>query len=354
MKRLDRYIVHSLVSATLLAWLVVVVLESLFAFLGELGDIGRGYYGWQDAALFILLSSPAKAWQSFPMAVLIGTLLGLGNLAVQNELNAFRLTGCSPARLGVSVLLAGVLMLAFAVPLGEGVAPVANQYATSLRAQAIYADVGVQDDSGFWVRMGSQMIQVSRAETDGSLSGVRIYTLDGQPQMVAASAIATAVHGANGWTLEDVRSTRFAGLDVDAEYQEQTIVTELVDPQLARLLAHRADTYFLPELVRYIDGLDRGGMRVERYRLEFWQRLTAPLTVLAMLMLSVGLVLGPLGRQSVGLRVLAGVLLGLFFKLGSETAAHAGLVYGSEPWVAALLPSMLVFVAAFVLVRRSI
>jgi len=35
-----------------------------------------------------------------------------------------------------------------------------------------------------------------------------------------------------------------------------------------------------------------------------------------------------------------GVLLGLFFKLGSETAA--------------LLPSLLVFVAAVVLVRRSV
>lgn len=354
MSRLDRYIARSLMSATLLAWLVVVALEGLFTLLGELGDIGRGHYGWQDAVRFVLLSLPAKAWQSFPMAVLIGTLLGLGNLSAQGELRAFRLAGCSPVRLGVSVLYAGVLMLILTVPLGEGIAPAASQYATNLRARAIFNDVGVHGDRGFWVRKGQQMIQVGSAETDGSLSGIRIYTLDETPQLVAASAIASAVHNANGWILEDISRTRFSGQGVDVEHLQQVRMTELVDPQLVHLLAQRVATFSLPQLVRYIDGLDRGGMRVDRYRLEFWQRLTAPLAVLAMLLLSVGMVLGPLGRHGVGLRVLVGVLLGLFFKLASDTAAHAGLVYGSEPWFAALLPSLLVFAAAIVLVRRSI
>jgi len=352
-KRLDRYIARSVMSATLLAWLVVVALEGVFTFLGELGDIGRGHYGWQDAMLYVLLSLPAKAWQSFPMAVLIGTLMGLGNLAAQGELNAFRLAGCSPVRLGVSVLLSGVLMLVFVLPVGEGVAPLASQSATNLRARMIFSDVGVQGGNGFWVRKEQQMIQVGRAERDGSLSDIQIYTLDKQPQLVAVSAIARAVHEANGWTLTQVSRTRFDGRKVTAQYRQKVTGAQLVDPQLARLLAQRADAFSLPALMRYIDGLQRGGMRVDHYRLEFWQRLAAPLSVLAMLLLSVGMVLGPLGRQGVGLRVLVGVLLGLLFKLGSETAAHAGLVYGSPAWAAALLPSLLVFAAAVVLVRRE-
>jgi lipopolysaccharide export system permease protein len=353
MKRLDRYIARSVMSATLLAWLVVVALEGLFSFLGELGDIGRGGYGWQDALLYVSLSLPGKAWQSFPMAVLIGTLLGLGNLAAQGELNAFRLAGCSQSRLSISVLLAGMLMLVPVLPLGEGVAPAAMQAATRLRAQAIFAEVGVERGNGFWVHKGQRMIQVGRAEADGSLSDIHIYTLDQPPQLVTASAIARAVHREKGWILEDVRRTRFNGEDVSVEQQETLAGGELVDPQLARLLAQQTGTFSLPELRRYIGGLEQGGMRVDRYRLEFWQRLSAPLAVLAMLMLSVGMVLGPLGRQGMGLRVLAGVLLGLLFKLGSETVAHAGLVYGSEPWVTALMPSLLVFAAAVILMRRS-
>ena len=44
MKRLDLYIGKAVVNATLLAWLVVSVLDALFVLLGELGDIGRGDY----------------------------------------------------------------------------------------------------------------------------------------------------------------------------------------------------------------------------------------------------------------------------------------------------------------------
>jgi len=353
MKRLDRYIARSLLSATLLVWLVVVALEGLFAFLGELGDIGRGSYGWPQAAGFVLLLLPAKAWQAFPMAVLIGTLLGLGNLAAQGELNAFRLAGCSPLRLALSVLFAGVLMLVFAASLGEGVAPTTSQYATGLRTQAIFTEVGMQGGNGFWVRNGRQMIQVRRAQTDGRLSAIRLYTIDETPELVSATAIRTALPVADGWILKQVSRTHFDKQTVHVEHRAEVKVAELIDPHLARLLGRRPDTFSLPELRRYIEGLAQGGMQIERYQLAFWKRISAPIVVLAMLLLSVGMVLSPLGRQGAGLRVLAGVLVGLLFKLGSETVAHAGLVYGGEPWLVALAPSLLVFAAALVLMRRG-
>jgi len=245
-----------------------------------------------------------------------------------------------------------VLVTAFGSLQACRIAPVASQSANSLRAEAIYNDVGVDGGKGFWVRKGQQMIHVGRAEVDGSLSDIEIYTLDEQPQIVTASAIASATHGAEGWTLEEVSRTQFAEQTIDVEALPQVHAMQLVNPQLALLLAHQADTFSLPELLRYIDGLERGGMEVESYRLEFWKRLTAPLAVLAMLLLSIGLVMGPLGRQGPGLRVLIGVLLGLVFKLGNETAAHAGLVYGSAPWVAAVLPSLLVFLAAVSTMRN--
>jgi lipopolysaccharide export system permease protein len=71
-----------------------------------------------------------------------------------------------------------------------------------------------------------------------------------------------------------------------------------------------------------------------------------------MLFLSVSFVLGPLGKQSGGQRVLAGVVLGLVFKLINDITAHAGLVYGMPPWLSAALPSSVVFAAGLLLLRR--
>jgi lipopolysaccharide export system permease protein len=81
MKRLDLYVGRAVLTATLLAWLVVAVLDSVFTLLGQLGDIGRGNYAFKDALAYVLFSLPTHAYQAFPMAALIGTVLGLGNLA---------------------------------------------------------------------------------------------------------------------------------------------------------------------------------------------------------------------------------------------------------------------------------
>ena len=93
--------------------------------------------------MFVLLILPGRAYQSFPMAALIGSLLGLGGLAAQAELEAIRLAGCSPARLTRSVLQTGVVMLLAVVIVGEGWAPAARQLATQLRTSAIFDQIGV-------------------------------------------------------------------------------------------------------------------------------------------------------------------------------------------------------------------
>lgn len=352
MIRLDLYIGKTVAAATLLTWVVVAMLEALFSFLGELGDIGRGNYVLADAVSYVLLTLPGRAYQSFPMAALIGCMLGLGSLAAQMELDAFRLAGCSPARLMRSVLQAGIVMLIVVVALGEGVAPSTHRLAAQLRADAIFDQLAIQRDAGFWVRDGNKFIQVGRSDVDGSLGGLLVFEVGPGPSLVSASSVSRAIYREGHWHLEDIRETVFdeSAIAVRDSRQEQWLT--LMDPQLARLLTRDALTLSLPELRRYIAYLESNGTDVSVYQLGYWQRWTAPLATLAMLLLSVSLVLGPLGKHSVGQRVLIGVVVGLVFKLLYGITAHAGLVYGAAPWLSALLPTALVFMLGLVLMRK--
>jgi lipopolysaccharide export system permease protein len=353
MIRLDRYVAETLLATTLLAWSVIVVLNALFGFLGDLGDIGRGDYGLREAALCALLHMPGGAWQTFPMAVLIGCLMGLGSLATQWELTAFRLAGCSTLRLLRAALQAGAVMLAAALVLGELLAPPASQLAVRLRASALYADVSVQSGAGFWVRDGQRLIRVGNSAADGSLANLSLFDLDDDaPRLRRATAVATARFGDGKWLLEDVRESIFADRSIDVSVSEQGTLERLVPPELAQLLSRDTQTLNLAELQQYIAYLTENGADAAAVRLNYWQRLTAPLAVLAMLVLSVSLVLGPLGRQSVGKRVLIGVLIGLAFKLFNDINAYAGLVFGVPPWINALLPSVLVSAAGLLMLRR--
>jgi lipopolysaccharide export system permease protein len=353
MKRLDLYIGKAVVSATLLAWLVVCVLDALFVFLGQIGDIGRGEYGLADAALYVLLGLPTRAWQAFPMAALIGVSLGLGNLAAQFELDALRLAGCSPYRLAQAVLQAGTLLLLVALLFGEGWAPHSQQLARQLRDEAIYADVSLQRGAGFWVRDGQRFIQVERSEADGGLSGLVIYQLTpgAQLQQVTAAARARPLDG--HWLLEDVSETRFLADRVAVEHRAAVQWPALMDTRLAKLLTRDGDSLSLAELGVYIDYLRRSGSDVRALRMNYWQRLAAPLSAMVMLLLAVGLVLGPLGRRPLGQRLLVAVLAGLLFKLLAGVVGHAALVYGLPPALGALLPSLVVLGGVGIVVLQS-
>jgi lipopolysaccharide export system permease protein len=352
-KRLDLYIGKTLFATIALAWAVVVALEGVFSFLGEIGDIGRGDYALGDAALFTALGLPERAYQVFPMAALIGALLGLGNLSAQSELNAFRLAGCSPRRLTRSVLQTGMVLLLFAVAAGEGWGPGAQQLAQQVRTSAIFDEVAVQRGGAFWVRDGQRLIQVGQSEADGSLSDIAVFQIDSSPRLVSATAVARASYQQGRWYLQGIRESRFANREIDVRSSDKADWDTLMDPRLARLLTRDQRTLALPELRQYIAYLERNGGNVAAYRLGYWQRIAAPVATIAMLLLSVGFVLGPAGQRGVGQRILLGVLVGLGFKLLTETAAHAGLVYGVPPALSAFLPASAVFVAGLALLRRS-
>jgi lipopolysaccharide export system permease protein len=72
-----------------------------------------------------------------------------------------------------------------------------------------------------------------------------------------------------------------------------------------------------------------------------------------MLLLAVGLVLGPLGRRPLGQRLLVAVLAGLLFKLLAGVVGHAALVYGLPPALGALLPSLVVLGGVGIVVLQS-
>src|SRR5438094_6458836 len=63
---------------------------------------------------------------SFPMAMLLASLLAIGRLSDGQEITAMRTSGISLARIAVSVTAAGILVSAMTLVLNEGVVPYAE------------------------------------------------------------------------------------------------------------------------------------------------------------------------------------------------------------------------------------
>ena len=72
------------------------------------GELGSGDYNLRAVFIFVALSTPAHAYELFPVAVLIGTLYVLGQLAANSEYTVMRGSGLSPLRAGWALAKIGI------------------------------------------------------------------------------------------------------------------------------------------------------------------------------------------------------------------------------------------------------
>jgi len=74
---LDRHIGFHVVRDSLFTLLTLLVVFSLVDFLDDLSDVGKGSYTTGVAVQYMLLTTPNRIFILFPVAAVIGSLIGL-------------------------------------------------------------------------------------------------------------------------------------------------------------------------------------------------------------------------------------------------------------------------------------
>ena len=78
---IDLYIARTLLSTIFVTLSTLIGLSALIKFVEQLRKVGEGDYDLIVAGLFVMLSLPRDIEQFFPMATLLGGLIGMGVLA---------------------------------------------------------------------------------------------------------------------------------------------------------------------------------------------------------------------------------------------------------------------------------
>ena len=90
---LDRYIGKTIFNTIIMTLFMLVSLSGIIKFVDQLRKVGQGEYTALSAGMFTLLSVPKDIEIFFPMAALLGALLGLGQLATRSELVVMQASG---------------------------------------------------------------------------------------------------------------------------------------------------------------------------------------------------------------------------------------------------------------------
>jgi lipopolysaccharide export system permease protein len=352
MKILDRYIAVTVVTGTLVALLIVVGLDVFFNVIAQLDNVGRENYTLMTLVQFVALITPQSMYQLFPMAALLGSLMGLGGLSANSELIAMRASGLSIWRIIRSIMQVGVLMLVVAVIVGEVVAPVAEQHGQKLRAAAMNRAISFLSSRGLWVRDENLFINARRVLADNTLTDLTIYEFDDETRLKVVMQAVKAQYRDGQWILQDVSRTEFTDDRVLVRHEEQLARTSTLTPELLGVVALKPENMSIRDIDQFIGYLEENGLDTRQYRYAFWGRFMTPLAALVMLFISVPFVFGSLRSVSAGQRVFIGMLVGFGFYLVSQIVSQVGQVFGLNPLLTMLVPGTVFMLFGIRAVRR--
>lgn len=337
---LQRYIAQAILTSTGLVLLVLLGLYTFMDFITELEEVGKGEYQLADVLAYLALSMPKRVYELLPIAALLGSVLGLGNLASQSELMVMRAAGISIQGINKAVMIVAVGLMLLALFIGEVIRPPAEQAARELQSMAQTGTVGSRSDNGFWTRDGTHFNHIDRILPDGRFAGVSIYEFDDENRLRVVTQAKEARYDDTGWTLSDVIQSNLDKDGVSVKAVEYAQWRSQLNPGMLNVVIVPPE--FLPvwSLVEYIRYLKTNHQSVGQYQMAFWMKVMMPLSSAVMVFLAVPFVFGPLRSTPIGARILVGTLVGIGFHLFNQSFQHIGLVFGVLPWLAASLPTL--------------
>jgi len=351
-KLLDRYIGVHVVKSTLLVLAVLVALFSFIAFVEELDTIGRADYTLGLSLEYVALTTPRRIFELFPLAAVIGSLMGLGTLAAHSELTVMRASGMSVMRIGASVVGAGAILVALAMLVGEVLAPYCERLAHERRSVALTDRIALKTDYGLWVRDGRSFINIRNVFPGNRVGDVYIYEFDQSYRLRVSTHARSAYYRDGRWVLEDIRQSVIDEDGVTRRALQSAVWESLFNPELISVVAVRPEGLSAVGLRRYIGYLERNELNATRYQIAFWNKVIYPLATGVMVFLAIPLVLGRLRGTSLGVRILAGTLVGIAFHVLHEASRHMGVVYNLDPFLSVATPTLLFLGMSVGMMRR--
>ena len=368
MKTLRRYLWKEIATATTFVLFALLSLFLFFDLVAQLDEVGRRGFKLQHAFGYVALTLPSRTYELMPIAALIGTIYTLSKLAANSEFTIMRVSGMSTRRLMQSLMMIGLVMVAFTYALGEFVSPPAERLAQAVRLQATGSSISVRDfRSGIWVRDvvkkagggvdAFRFINVKRVTPGGSTEGWRIFEFDGDYRLRSVTtADAGSYDPTNGWTLKGVVETRVPELEsttmTPTEAKTEAVRIDSrpwsseLKPDIFGVMMVQPERMAGWDLAQYIQHLSENRQQTELYEIAFWSKLFYPWAVLVMMALALPFAYLHVRAGGISLKIFTGVMIGVAFYGLNKLFAHLGLLNTWPPLIVAALPSLVVLTLA--------
>jgi lipopolysaccharide export system permease protein len=356
MNLLDRHVRWSVLLSMAVVLGVVVALDVIFSLIDELGESGVNYTA-ANALMYVAMTTPTSIYELVPYAALGGALFGLGVLASNNELVVMQSAGVHKWRIVSAVLKPTLLVMLLSLVLGEYVSPPLEQIANSNKAIQLSGSDSINPETGTWRKVGNDYIHINAIAPGGqALYGVSRYTMNADRELINASFAESAEYVQEGsdphWRLLNVEQSVFADSRISTNRYLQEDWHADLSPALLSVLLVEPDKQSITGLYRFAEFFESEGLDSSLYFLAFWKKILQPLATLALVILGISFVFGPLREATMGFRIFIALAIGLAFTTVQGMMEPISLIYGLSPLLAVMTPILICGAGGFMLMRR--
>jgi lipopolysaccharide export system permease protein len=345
MNIITRYLLKEITVNVTLIMLALIAMFSFFDLIQELESLGRGSYGLSKVLLFVLLSAPGHIYEIMPVAVLVGCMYSIGQLARHSELIILRVSGISSTGIALSLLKIGLIFTLITFFVGELITPLSEKMAQRMRIKATDSVIVQDFKSGLWVKDANSFVNIEEILPDSTLLNVHIYEFDQEFRLKTNSHAKSGQFTDEQWNLKQVTQTHFNKDTNEIKQLETATWRSLIRPELLNVLLVLPEKMSAWNLYSYIKHLSINKQKTTRYEMALWSKLVYPLACMVMIMLA--LPFGFIQQRATGAstKIFIGIMLGVLYQILNRTFIHLGVLNDWAPLFSAVTPTVLFLMA---------
>ena len=354
MKIQDRYITKTLLTFTFTVLLVWVGIYGFFNFLSELNQVGVENYTFLDAIIYVVLKMPEMVYSHAASVILLGCVLGMGQLATTNQLVVMRISGVSILKLTlITVRIALIFVLVF-ISIGELLAPITSEEALNGRSKALGISIASQSQEGFWIRDSDNIISVKK-NYDGKLfTDVTIFEINDSNKINRVIKGESVMFDGQSLNFDEasIYSINETNLKGAISFEKKDSYKQMVsfDKDLIESLKKHPEDLTTWKIFKQIQFLSDNKLRSGLFEVEFYKRLIKPVTLIAMILMAMLFIFGTNRDASLGKKIFFGISIGLSFELISRIGGAISLGFDFSPILSAILPTIVVLLIGMTLI----
>jgi lipopolysaccharide export system permease protein len=320
-------------------------LFSLLEFVEQLASVGDGNFHVWNALAYVVLTIPGRLLQVTPASMLLGSLLSLSALARSSELTAMQSVGIAESTIVRPVLELTLPLVAILFLIAQFVVPPAELLADKQRSDALYPADSPPPTISLWAASDRTYLNVARFGKRERPVGIEIYSFKPDGSLAEIIHADMGAAGPDGtWLLSGVSRKHMVQGQLETENLAHLPWKSFISPKQMRFLSLPLDSVPPIALFAHLRKLKKIHVRAPRFEHELWAKLSIPVSMVAMILVTSRLVFGPARTHSIASDLAWGVGFVLVFSLAQQIVGSAGILLNLPPALCSLTLPLLVIV----------